>query len=169
MTCCLTSEDCPKSSIRSSRTMGAAPASHLATSAGNCLCPPEILPRKKRFVVQCTGLPVRVSKRNTTASMWERLREHSRYRPRNTGGQVVHHLWCRKTCTLMGDHVTRSPWRVYRSSSRKMTRLLGASRSPSTSECSPQPQCRVEAQKTLRQAYQAYTCPHQEQLLRGFL
>ena len=54
--------------------------------------------------------------RECTASMWNWLK--------NTSGQAVHHLWCHNTCTLVGGHTTRSPWRIYRSLTRKMTRPI---------------------------------------------
>ena len=61
--------------------MGVAPASCLATPSVSCWCLPKMVPRKKKLVVRCIGLTVRVGKRigNVTASLWERLREHFRH------------------------------------------------------------------------------------------
>ena len=50
----------------------------------------------------------------------------------------LNHLWCHNTFTLVGGHPTKSLWRVYRSSTGRIIRPSGTSRSPSTSECSTQ-------------------------------
>ena len=75
---------------------------------------------------------------NATSSMQERLKKRLRQGPRNTNSHAVHYYGCRNTCTMMVSHTNRSLWKMYRSSTGKMTRTPGASRSPTTLECSTQ-------------------------------